>query len=91
MGVFSGHAGMAETSDSPKECKRDYEREIATLKKRQERTGMLLSAIEDYIDGEYVPDRETFSFGQLVGALYLEQKRYAKTIDTVMAEWEKNK
>jgi len=84
---FGGEQGMVERSER---CKRDYEKEIAQLKKRLNCIKDLHDALFNYLS-EYGLDgheNERMAYG-LLGATEVTQGRFTITLSLLMEEYEK--
>lgn len=91
MGVFEEHGGVLEGSKLyPKDCKRNYEKEIEAVKLKQQYGLRLINALVDYIDHHGTGNKQ-FTLTELYGSLKLEERDFEKTAQFLMEQWEKEK
>jgi hypothetical protein len=81
----SGQIGMAT-----KECKRDYEREAATIKKSLDNYNKLYNTLLIFIREENTYDfKDISSMAELVGGLMINRVSIMKNYEYVLAQIEK--
>lgn len=91
MSVFNDGMMGESKSAVQQNCRRDYEAEIARIRKRNGATSELLISLERYI-GEYGRyGREQFTLPSLYGSLMLEMKAQQKLIEQIQEDWEREK
>lgn len=83
--------GPMSAEISSKACRRDYEGDIAKLKKDLTITENLSKAIEDYagLHGTGSYNRKEFTLSELYGAAKLSMIGISKSIDILTEEWQR--
>ena len=91
MGVFdSDNNYTGEQIAKMDRCKRDYESEIASVRRTQLASESLMLAVDEYID-VIGRGNKTFTLTELYGALALEGKTMTKMIAHLQELWEREK